>query len=863
MMKSVRRSIRLSCCVSVISLAVAFAANAETRPEPALITFNIPAETTAEALLDYSRQAHIQILFPYDVAAKHSAPAIVGTFTREAAFRRLLDGSGLVVAEDGPTAVTLKAAATTGDQAPSASGASASGGGAAANEDPSVKGLVITGTHLRGVNPTSPVHTISRKDIDQSGFSQIDDVMRSLPENFSGGQNPGVLQGSSITNGGNLNATNASTVNLRGLGADATLVLLNGHRLAADGYMQGVDISGIPLAAVQRVEIVPDGASALYGSDAVAGVVNIAMRRNFTGSEVSARFGGATQGGAFEQTFNVLSGVSGAKGYGLANLQYSRTGAVLASDRSFTRDAVPQNMLLQPEVKQSLYVSAGRDLTDAVQVTFDGIISDRRTHGFSQQTAARPTTAISTVNETPSYSAVAGLEAAGPGGWKFHLSGVLSGSRTRGRTSTTTRTAYSNYTNAAQTLEASADGTLVETGAGAVKAAFGLGVRDEAFHSTTIGASRTVKYAFVEIQAPLVAPSDTRVGLNGFEVSLAGRSESNSDFGNSANPKLGFRYVPFPNLSLRGSIGKSFKAPAFLQLYNPANAYFYPAVVFTGATKPVLYTAGGNPDLAPEKSKSWSLGADFKPDVMGSATLSATWFDIDYKDRIINPLTDPASALVNPAYAPFVTLSPSEAEASAVVASSDNFYNTVSTTFDPSTVGAIVRNSYQNATAQTVKGLDLSYRQAFHFGAGTLGAFANATWLKLEQQTLVTQLATRLSGTIFNAPKLKARAGVNWQSGGWSVTGVANYLSGEVDTGVTPSVDVASWTTIDSTITYTFAQTRGVTRGLRLVLAASNLLDADPPRTTSSSLSYKAFNYDSANASALGRFLSLTVNKAF
>ncbi|NJC00036.1 outer membrane receptor for ferrienterochelin and colicin [Sphingomonas trueperi] len=82
--------------------------------------------------------------------------------------------------------------------------------------------------------------------------------------------------------------------NLRGLGSDATLTLINGHRLPYDAVNQGVDISIIPLAALERIEVITDGASALYGSDAVGGVANLILRRDYDGLLTSARVGAST-----------------------------------------------------------------------------------------------------------------------------------------------------------------------------------------------------------------------------------------------------------------------------------------------------------------------------------------------------------------------------------------------------------------------------------------------------------------------------------------------------------------------------------------------------------------------------------------
>src|SRR5690606_19798485 len=136
--------------------------------------------------------------------------------------------------------------------------------------------VVVTGTRIRGGESASPVITIGIEDIREAGFTDLGQVIRSIPQNFSGGENPGVAAGAETGPAGiaNRNVTGGSSLNLRGLGADATLTLLNGRRLAYGGYTQTVDIAAIPVEAVDRIEIVADGASAIYGSDAVAGVAN-------------------------------------------------------------------------------------------------------------------------------------------------------------------------------------------------------------------------------------------------------------------------------------------------------------------------------------------------------------------------------------------------------------------------------------------------------------------------------------------------------------------------------------------------------------------------------------------------------------
>src|SRR5690606_31931103 len=126
-----------------------------------------------------------------------------------------------------------------------------------------------------------------RQDIERSGYATTQDLVRSLPQNLSTVSDTTF----GAANGGIDTGYGGSGVNLRGLGSESTLVLVNGRRLAAAGRGDFVDVSLIPLSAVERVEILTDGASAIYGSDAVGGVVNLILRKNFEGAETRLRYG--------------------------------------------------------------------------------------------------------------------------------------------------------------------------------------------------------------------------------------------------------------------------------------------------------------------------------------------------------------------------------------------------------------------------------------------------------------------------------------------------------------------------------------------------------------------------------------------
>lgn len=855
MSKNVRRNFRNSGSAIALAVMISLCSGGAALAGERTVTFNIPAETTAQALMDFSHQAGVQILYPYDVAANHQTGGLHGEFTVDAALTRLLAGSGLEVAARSDGSISLRAA---GDKSSPQT--------AAASGDPSTE-VIVTGTRIRNSQPTSPSHVITRTDIEQSGYSQVGDLIRSLPENFSGGQNPGVI-GASAANIGNQNLTNSSTINLRGLGTDATLVLLNNHRLSADSFFQGADISAIPLSAVQRIEIVPDGASAIYGSDAVAGVANFIMRKDYNGTELRARFGGASQGGAGEQTYSVLSGRAEADGYFLGDLEYSRQGAVRAGERDFAAGAPADEWLLRPQQRKSFFFSSGHEFSDNVNLSFDGLISDRQAQTLSHRTASA---AVNIGNVyTPSYSAASTLDVGLGGGWNLHVTGAASGSRNSTWTGKTKAAASFTYRqNAVQYGEVTADGVLLHLPSGDVKTAVGGGYRTELYHnnhpgsSSYVSGSRHVAYAYAEAFVPLVEPSLTRTGLHSLDVSLSARTEHYSDFGSTTNPKIGIRYVPVSGLSLRASWGTSFKAPSFTQMYQASVLDIWQASTlgYKGAGT-AFELEGGNPDLKPEKSRSWTFGGDFTPARWRTMKISATYFDIDYTDRVVQPVPNLAVGLSDPTYAAFVE-APTAARLAQISSTADTTQNFSGAAYDPSTVVAILHDNYQNATAQTVKGVDVSYRQTFLIPAGRLDAFAGATWLRLKQQTVPAAPVSTLSGTLFNAPDFKARGGMTWEDGNWSATGIVNFIDGETDTGLTPVGHIASWTTVDATLIYQFGGDGAVSKGLKLIASASNLFDRNPPKAISPATTYPGLAYDSTNASILGRFASLTVVKAW
>lgn len=284
--------------------------------------YNIAAGSLRDALNAFAAQSDQQIFVPGDLVAGLRSEGLRGRHAPTAALDLLLRGSGLTWSQSRPGVFVIR---RVGSQAAMEAAATELGD------------VVVTGTLLRSSGElASPVVVLDRGELDRRGVATVAEVLTDLPQNYSGSGTPAALL--SYADPAGSNSVAATGVNLRGLGPDATLVLVNGRRLAGTGSRgEFVDVSALPSAAVERVDVLLDGASALYGSDAVAGVVNVIMRRRVEGQESRVRFG-AARGGAEDLTVSHLAGTDWAGGSGFLSWEYQTVNALNAGDRDFTAD---------------------------------------------------------------------------------------------------------------------------------------------------------------------------------------------------------------------------------------------------------------------------------------------------------------------------------------------------------------------------------------------------------------------------------------------------------------------------------------------------------------------------------------------
>ncbi|NHZ90552.1 TonB-dependent receptor [Massilia sp. CCM 8733] len=205
-----------------------------------------------------------------------------------------------------------------------------------ASQDNSMQRVEITGSSIKRVAAETalPVTILRREDIERTGATSAQDLVNLIPGNFGGGVTANNVGASGVP----------STANLRALGARYTLVLLNGRRVA--NYAVGnnpVDLNSIPLSAIERIEVLRDGASAVYGADAVAGVINFILRKDYKGVEMSAFKTHVDQGGGNTKSFNITAGfgdIATDRFNVLVSANHEENEKLTASERSFSTTSV-------------------------------------------------------------------------------------------------------------------------------------------------------------------------------------------------------------------------------------------------------------------------------------------------------------------------------------------------------------------------------------------------------------------------------------------------------------------------------------------------------------------------------------------
>ena len=200
-----------------------------------------------------------------------------------------------------------------------------------ADEELLVEEVVVTGSRIKRTMDTQSqeIVTFTAEDMKLSGDISVSDALRSSTMNSFG----------SFRESSGSSAQSNATLSLRGVGSNRTMILLNGRRVVGSPSLGGggtVNLNMIPFSAVDRIEVIADGASAVYGSDAIAGVVNIILKKNYNGMTIQARYGDRDRDDGTEESASVLIGASGDRSNVTFSLEYDKRDPIFDADRHFT-----------------------------------------------------------------------------------------------------------------------------------------------------------------------------------------------------------------------------------------------------------------------------------------------------------------------------------------------------------------------------------------------------------------------------------------------------------------------------------------------------------------------------------------------
>jgi iron complex outermembrane receptor protein len=924
------------------------------------IDYDLPAQPLAAALNQFGRQSDLFVSFAVYMTEGLQAPRIRGQYTPEDALKLLLEGTKLRYRYRNPQTIHLSLPWFARFRSPKPSDPPLPPNG-------TVEEVVITASRIREAGrPASTVITLTRQDIEKTGYTTVQQVVRALTQVFNGGPSEDTRLGNEAL----FNSSYAIGLNMRGLGAGSTLVLIDGHRLAAGGSEgRFVDISAIPITAIERIEIVLDGISALYGSDAVGGVVNFITRKDYSGAQTSLNFGTVTAGTTRERQVSQLLGDQWEDGGASVAVEYHWRDRLAASDRAQTANSDlrpfggsnfnltdgsnPGTLLIGrqrwalpagqngtaidpatliagtfnsdnrnrgrdvlPETRRwSALGRAHQQFGKRVHASIDVLYGQRDTRTNSRNvdmeltvTDANPFYVHPTGGTDPvvvSYnftddlgplfsaatidtlSATASANVKMGRAWRVSASiGYASEGQEnvqQNRINTAALAAAladpdpltalnpfgdGSHTNpetlaaiarddalvkrdvSARVAQVLADGSLFSLGGRDIKLAVGTEYRRETLSSfSRIGAGvivdrkldRDVAAIFAELFVPLFPRLD---------LSLAARHERFSDSGNANVPRIGLRWQTLPSLALRGTWGRSFKAPNLVDLDESANISVIEPLTDTGVpagSSTALLWGGSNADLQDEHAETWSAGLEWVPPAVPGFTMGVSYFSTNFANRVAEV---PFAFVVDASLEPLVNREPTNAQRERIC-----FHSTFSGRIEDclsAPIGMILDLRTNNLAMTQTAGADVDAAYRVDTAIGTLDFGLNATRLfRFEQAALRTLPAIDLLDTASNPQKFRVRASAGWARGAFGMHAAINHAGSYRDTVSVPARRIGSWTTIDLQVT------AELMRDSQLALDICNAFDEMPPFYNNPS----GVGYDRENADVLGRFASLTVRK--
>lgn len=912
-MKTIRQALRSALrCGAMGGLAVFAVTSHAQETQSRQIALDIEPQSMSDALNDWAQQTGLQLIFPdADITNRLAAPSVRGTYTAQAALNQLLAGTQLTyefvndrtvsIRERHPDAPMLAKPmgreqrepyvrlvdrrfgdepgdAVTVQRVATVEQAEISDAGQRSEREKQRKTdvlaeIVVTGTNIRGLeNSTVPITVLDKAYIESTGLSTATRLIESLPQNFALASQSGVsIPGVSGA------PAQGSSINLRGIGEGTTLVLVNGRRMALGFVGSAADISALPLSAVERVEVLTDGASAIYGSDAVGGVVNFVLKRDFEGAETRLRSGWA-DGGVNEFGASQAIGTNWLSGNALMSLEYYKRDLLPASERDFVPSTSVIGSLYPKDESYSVLLSGRQDLTDGLSAFTDALYAKRNSYNEAGQTTFQERSRT----DNPQISATLGLDWQASADWRVEASAGYARNEMDLTYSNSSFNAVGGSSLASnhfdiQTARVAADGSLFTLPGGDVGVAVGAEWREETLQFSIAYANgavvtdsefdQSVRSAFAEIYVPIVGAGNARTLIDRLEFSLAGRFDDYSSFGSSFDPRFGIMWEPVGGLRLRGSYGSSYVAPKLSDYSLSSNGAFAltraDPNVPSGISNQLRVNGTATDSLSAQESKSLSIGIEFVPSSMPDLQLGLNYYKIDYSDRIATP---PLAEVIlgNPSsFGSLLIRDPTVEEVNEFIAigrQGTGFFPLIPN-FTPDLVDVIVDRRRRNMSVVSISGLDLSIRYGFAALASDFQVGVNGTYtVELAQQVTPASAEFDTVGTFFNPPDWRARGFMGWQRAAWSANIFVNHSDSYIDNRAVSVVPVGSYTTVDARLAFEFNS--GILSGTKLSVSAQNLFDRDPPRTAIVD-AFRDMGFDPTNANPMGRLVSIELVKTW
>ncbi|WGM45879.1 Vitamin B12 transporter BtuB [Brevundimonas sp. NIBR10] len=763
--------------------------------------------------------------------------------------------------------------------------------------------VVVTGSLIRGLPReyvASPLFSHGREEIEGSGAPSLGQYILSIPQNFTGDLSEFATTAAGI--GSPLG--DATTYNqfdafagfaLRGLASDATLTLLNGRRMASVGMTEAPTVSVLPSALIERIDIIPDGASATYGADAVAGVVNIVTRRPKDGLELRVRGATSTRTGKTDLEASALGGRSWGSGsaYAMAMIQ-DRTPfidtpvEVNGSDYQITQ--------LPDERLTGLYAGVEQHAGDFT-FTVDASRFDRDRES-RQYFLDAPASDRLYQSSTDGYAIYSGVNWRGSRRSSVDLTVDYSENFTQSRLTRPNRPTLApsvrDYTNTLLVAELRGQTTLLTLPGGPVLVAGGVQHREETLSTNAPvffgrdGGEREVDSVFGELNVPVISRDQAIPWVQGLTLSAAARYED-LGFDTALAPKVGMRWQVNDVIALRGTWARSFLVPRFrdtigiseqVSFWSEPYAFLNPSdqnpLVPTGDAV-IMYRAGANPDLKTQNAETFTLGFDLTPSFLPGLEVRAGYYNIRISDRVGTPTPEDSLSVAD--LQVFNVVNPTLAQVQAILQNpvvtqrfavdvpfynNGRYYNFPNAAAVPtsllSQIQLIADIRSQNFAEEATDGLDLDVRYDTELLGGPLRVKFTAQYiLSLELTAGGGTVVSRLGGYAKPAD-LKLNGSVVWGRDGVSVGSVINYVDAITDDRPgEPVREINPYTTASLFLGFDLGRvtSRPWLDGSELQIVVANVFDQQPSTVVDGVLGYDPFN-NPPNPRTVGLILTST-----